>query len=656
MSKELAEQFLKSAEELIESKEAHERLIEVLDQAEKLFPEDVSILCRSARLLFRYGALNGKGRFYLLALDKLKLAEEKNPLFFETTTLWWQLWGNILIQLGKMLHDASFFEMALHKFQKAEKVTHEVNPELSWDTGEAWILLGQKSGEPIDYQKGLTYFYAARNLGVLSPFFRLDFACALSQYGQLIGDPALLEESISFLRSVLSDVYHPEKEPSVAYIIAWRKLALAMKIRFLLSHQKEHFEEAEATFRDAILAATKNGELWLDWGELYLQAGWLKRDFKLVETALEKLTSAKVKECDPIRASFLLGMGLVIFGLFLENLKLIKDGQARILAAQEADPQNPQLQFASVFSEMSLGLYFSDATAYAHAVTFYESVLQENAFSTDHLYALFQAYMAWGLQLADLSLLHKAIEAITRLCQLRPFSHIHLNEWGVALLRLKKIDVIQENYQAYVEEAIDKFQKAAQLCDEEEILYNWGCALDLLGDLTADEEDYARAIDLLTKAFEKRPSETHIRYHLGLAFSHLGELTSNADCLMQAADLLESVSRIDQEDENIFCELGYALLNLSELIFDPLYPEEGEKKRRDAERALIRAAELGSGDACYHLACLYSLSSLYEPSLHYLKKAEEVGRLPIKEDLEHDEWLEGLRSTEAFQDFFKTQE
>jgi tetratricopeptide (TPR) repeat protein len=489
MSNELAEQFLKSAEELIEAKEGQERLLEVLDQAEKLLPEDVSVLCRSARLLFRYGVLNSKGRFYLLALDKLKLAEEKNPLFFDCTTVWWQLWGNILIQLGKLLNDVSLFELALQKYQKAEKVTTEINAELYWDVGEAWVFLGQKSGEPTDFQKGLAYFYLAQSLGISSHFFRLDHAYALSQYGMLSGDPAFLEQSIALLRSVITDAYHPNKEPSVAYVISWRKLALAMNQRFQLTQLKDHFEEAETIFRDAILAASKNGELWLDWGEFYLRAGWLKRDFKIVETAIDKLTSTKIKECDPIRASYLLGMALLIFGLFLENLKLLKDGQERIRSTLEVAPRDAQLQFASAFADLSVGLYFADQTAYSRAAAFFESVLQEDAFSVDHLYALFQTYMAWGLKENDLTLLQKALVAITRLCQLRPYSYIHLNEWGVALLRLRRLDQANENHQAYVEEAIDKFQKASALCEDEETLYNWGCALDVLGDLTADEED-----------------------------------------------------------------------------------------------------------------------------------------------------------------------
>ena len=204
---ELAEQFLKSAEELIEAKDAQETLLEVLDQAEGV--EDVSVLCRSARLLFRYGVLNSKGRFDLMALDKLKLAEEKNPRFFETTTLWWQLWGNILIQLGKLLNDYGFFELALQKYQNAEKIVAEIPAELYWDAGEAWILLGRKSGEPFDFQKGLAYFQLAQQRGISSHFFHLDYGNALCQYSLIKGDPALVEESISFFRTIIAEGRRP---------------------------------------------------------------------------------------------------------------------------------------------------------------------------------------------------------------------------------------------------------------------------------------------------------------------------------------------------------------------------------------------------------------------------------------------------------------
>lgn len=639
------EELLKSAEELVESKEAHDQLLEAIDQAERLLPDDPSLLCRTSRLLYRHGVLNSRGRFLLLALEKLKYAQEKNPLFFEHFPEWFQLWGNILIQLSKLLNDPSFLEMAINKYEKAAKT-----PELYWDWGEAWVLLGQKSGEVADFQQGLMKFHLAKG-GIRSFFFKLDYAAALLHYGQLVGDPLCFEEAIALFRGVITDAYRPDPEGSIPYILGWRKCALALKGRFELTHRKEHFDEAETGFREAILATSKNGELWLDWAGLYLQAGWIKRDLKLIEAGLEKLTAFKIKECDPLKASCLLGMGLVIYGLFLENLKLLKEGKERITKGLEYAPRHRHLVFASGFADLALALYFSDEAAFSKVAAFFERGIEEDATAVAYWHVLFQTYLAWGMKMGDPFLIKKGIRAIARLCELRPSSPVYLNEWGVALLRLRQLECGQNEAQGYIEEAVIKFRKAAELEGDEDTLYNWGCALDLLGNLTADEGNYEKAIDLLAKALEKKPSELHVRYHLGLALSHLGTLTLNGDYLKQAAGLIEMVAKIDQDNERVWCDLGYTLLNLSELIFDAAHPEEGEKIRCEAEKALTHAAELGNGDACYHLACLYSLSGYYTASLEYLKKAELVGCLPAFHELESDEWLEGIRATDAYRVF-----
>src|SRR3984957_16831673 len=536
MTDELALKLMNRAEELIGEKKNQERLLATLEEAERILPEDASLICRSARVLFRYGILNSKGHFFLLALDKLKLAKEKSPLFFDSNSTWWQLWGNTLVQLGKLLNDSSFFEEAIKKYEKASKVSDEINPEIYWDSAEAWLLLGQKSGEVADFQKALSKFYFAREKGISSHFFRLDFGNALVLYGRLMGNPSFVDEAISLYKEVITDTYNPQEELSVAYMAAWRKLAHAIKVRYQLTHCKEHFEEADNILRDAILA-TKNGELWLDWGELYLHAGWIKRDIKLIEVGLEKLTSSKIKDCDPLRVSFLLGIGLVTFGIFLENLKMIKDGQERLQLAFETYhlvknqgiddidshhfilPHHSQLIFASGFAQLGIGLYFSDETAFARAAGIFEKGLQEDAASTENWHSLFHTYLAWGLDKGDPTLVQKGIKAIARLCELRPFSPIHLNEWGVALLRMKQLRINREMAEAYIDEAIHHFSKALALCEDDETLYNLGCAYDLLGDVTADEEDYAKAIDLLTKVHEKKPSEFHVRYHLGIALS-----------------------------------------------------------------------------------------------------------------------------------------
>lgn len=648
MQHKLAEIILDRAEELTVAKDEQELLLETLNQAETLHSDDATLLCRSAKILFRYGILHNKGSFFLLALDKLRLADEKNPDFFQTESDWLQLWGNILVQLGKLLNDSSFFEGALEKYRQA---AFQTGPGLYWDWADAWALLGQKSGEHTDIQQALAKYQNAQHEGMHLPFFRLDYGKTLVYYGQFMGNPYIVEEGLQLYRGVIADTYYPDEEPTILHNVAWRQLALGAKVLFQISHRQDDFEEAGKVFRDAILVSPKNSDLWLDWGELYLEAGWLRRDLKLLEEGLEKLTSSKIKECDPLRVSYLLSRGLVMLGLFVESLKLIKEGEERVRRALEAAPQDRSLIFARGLAELGLGLYFSDGDAFARAASIFERGIRQEATAIENWYALFQTYLAWGLDESSETLLQKGITAIARVCALLPFSPIHLNEWGVALLRLREFKKHEEAAQACIEEAIDKFKKAWELLEENETLYNWGCALDQLGDIIGDEGIYGEAIDLLSRALEKSPSQLHIRYHLGLAFSHLGELTGDKECLSQAIEQLELVAKATEDDENVWCDLGYALLNLSQVHFDSFCPEEGESQKYEAEKVFLHAIELGSGDACYHLACLYSLAGLIPASIHYLKKAEAADCLPHAEDLVHDEWLQEVRKTEVFKEF-----
>jgi hypothetical protein len=68
----------------------------------------------------------------------------------------------------------------------------------------------------------------------------------------------------------------------------------------------------------------------------------------------------------------------------------------------------------------------------------------------------------------------------------------------------------------------------------------------------------------------------------------------------------------------------------------------------EAEKKLLQSGQLGNQQTYYHLACLHSLLQRMEESLRFLKQAHIADILPPIEDLLQDEWLENLRSTEAF--------
>ncbi|MCC5831752.1 MAG: sel1 repeat family protein [Chlamydiales bacterium] len=617
---------------------------------EESFDSTAETLCWSASILFRYGIKKEKGRPLLMALNKLIQAEEANPLIFEVDPAWHHLWGNILVHLSRIVYDYSFVEKALEQYAKAAKVKGG-NGGLYWDWAQAWTLLGAQSAERADLKQGLDHFKKAADFGCDSPLFRIDRAISYMICGSFTGDPSFFGEALSLLQGAIADTYHPESETTLTHARAWTTYAAACKQRYYLTHLQKDLEAADAAVREAILSVPSQADLWLEWGELYLYAGWLRRDLKLVESGIDKLTSSKVKEGDPLRLSLLLGKGLVILGLFLDDLKLMNEGKERLSAALEIAPNHGELLSAAALAELAQGMYFSSTTDYAFAARRFEEGIERDATSIHIWHGLFQTYLSWGLYEDDASLVHKGVEAITRLCQLRPYSPIHLNEWGICLLQLKQLEQDLDRQQALVEEAILRFKQAYDLQEDPETLYHWGCALDHLGDLSGDEEDYEKAIELLSRAHEANSQEAHVRYHLALALSHLGELTGNAESLFQSVELFEPLAETDVEDSTLWSDLGYALLNLSELVSDPIHPEKGEGLRREAEKRLLHAAEKGNGDANYHLACLYSLAGLVEASIHYLKRAESADALPPEGDLVHDEWLANVRETDLFKEF-----
>ncbi len=614
--------------------------------------EDAKRLCQAASILYKYGRQQQKGRALLVALDKLIRAQELDPSHFNSTFAWRHLWGKTLVHLSRLAHDVSFVEKALKHFTTAAKAS-DAKSELYWDWAEAWLLLGVHSAEICDLKQALEKFQEAASRGCASPLFRIDYAVAYTIYGTHLGDPSFLEQALSLLQGVIADTYDPDGEVTAAHARAWIAYASAMKRRYLLTHLQSHFVEADTTFREAILSVPTHVDLWLEWGELYLYTGWLRRDLKAIEVGLDKLTSSKVKEGDPLRVSALLGRGLLLLGLFIEDLKLIQEGRERVNAAGEIAPRHPELLTASALAEYVFGAYFSDEKAYAQAVHIFEEGVENDATSVENWHGLFQTYLSWGILSEDPSLARKGVHAIARLCELRPHSPIHSTEWGIALLQLKDLEVDLDIQQALVEEAIVKFKQAYGLHEDLETLFNLGCALDQLGDLTGDEEDYEKAIGILSQVYTNRPQDPQVCYHLALTLSHFGELSSHVESLYQSVELFETLADADPEDATLWGDFGYTLLNLAELLYDPLSVEKGEALRREAEKRLLHAAEAGNGDANYHLACLYSLAGLLEISLHFLKRAEEADVLPPREDLEHDEWLANVRNTDLFKEFIE---
>ncbi|MCH9626250.1 MAG: hypothetical protein S4CHLAM123_14460 [Chlamydiales bacterium] len=642
-----AKELIKRAEECAKKPGAGKELLEILNSLDEIFEQDSELLFGSASLLYSYGALNQKNRFFLLALHTLKMLDEKFPACYQENAQVPRLWGNVLFQLGRALEDLSFLESSLRHFEQAESGFGN-RASFYWDWAEALQLVGSHSEEISDFKLAIDKYQKAKSLGCKSSYFLVRFGECLLSYGALQADPDFLEYPLSIFRQVIVENTQPEEvDLSHPFSVAYQQLALCLKLRYTLTHREKDFHAAEKAIQECILVIPQHAELWLEWGELYFYSGWMRKDSMRIEVALEKLSSSKIKSCDPLRAAALLGMSLAAFGYLIEDLKLIKDGQERIEIALEISSHSSQMIYAQGFCFLILGCFFLDAGLLAKAAHIFEKLSAIEA-----RYSLFQTFLYWAEITDTLELAQKGVLEIASLAKAHPQSGLFFNDWGVALFRLELLMTTETELRVeYLEEACLRFKKAWELMGELDTLYNWGSALDHLGEITEEEEHFVGAVELFEKVLEQNLADFRVRARLGISLLHLSELTADHETLVRAIEHLSAAVEIEDDNELIICELGYALLNLSDFMYDETLPENGEHLRREAEKRLLQAAELGSGEACYHLACLYSLTGLYDASLQYLKKAEFYEALPSLDDLKRDEWLNGVKQTAGFQEF-----
>lgn len=584
-----------------------------------------------ARLYYIFGTYSGKGRYYLYAQDKISELKEHDGALNH-------LWGKILIALGHYVSEDLFFEQAIDKFQDACRQSGASLP-LLWDWAKGWKELSDRSGEISDLKQAIAHFQKALAFKPGEALFFIHFAETLYAFAHLSGNSHYIDESIEMYKISLLKQETPQ---------GWMGYAYAHVKRYELTHSQDHFNEANRVIEEAIAATPEQADLWMLWGELYLRAGWNNRTLAEVELAVEKLSSMKIQECSPVKVSALLSHALITLGLILEDLKLLGEGRERVLNILSTLPDVPQLVYTAGCSYLAHAIYFSDTAAFEQSVFYFQQGVERDITDVDSWFGLFQAYFGWANAADDPLYFRKCLKAIERVCQLRPCSPFYLMSHGVTLLSYSKHENSQE---PAIEEAIVKFKKALLIREEFEVSFHYAHALNALGELTQDEKRYELAINTLTPLYNKLPTDMSIALELAIAHIGYGEFASNVGHLERAITLLEMLAQREKEDDIILTQLGYARLLLSELIDDPSTALKVKKLRSDAEGALIAAAQLGNGQACYYLACLYSITNHLDLALEYLLRTEQMEELPPIGDMEHDEWLCNLCGYDAFEEF-----
>ncbi len=583
-------------------------------------------------------------RCLTLAGQAFHIAINLRPDYFEA----WRAWGNSLMLVGIIQQEAHSFYEANEKFIKAHACANSIlDNDLNsffWEWAQCWHCLGKLSGEAEDL------FYALQKYKLVT---KNEDPIFWREYGELLTDLSHMTNNHELLHEAIESYQHAINESSEDFT-SWYNMGFCFQKLFEITSQTIYYQSANEAFIQASDCFADDVSLWLKWGQLQALYGRIKGDYEILEQSFEKFS--KADKCDP-NNSYVLSRwaeAQISYGSIQENLDFLKAAELKMIKSLEISPENSEMWGIYGICLLEIGRYFADQSYFMKAIEKFNFGLSHNRNEPLLWYGLALSNFIVGELRNDLTIIQKSVDYFSKALENGAYQFSHFwNDWGVTLMKLAEIT----NDQTHVEQAIDKFERA--LGDLEDIndntnpewLYNYGCALDFLGDFSEDLTLYEKAIITLQKALQIDPGYANARYNLALALSHLGEAASDAETLYKASEQFQFLLMEDPEDEMAWNDWGLALLNLAQILYDNVLPEKSKELFSQAEMKFIHASSLGCTHSFYNLSCLYSLTENYPLAMHYIERAERANTLPSLDDMLNDDWLEGLRQTDAFRQF-----
>jgi tetratricopeptide (TPR) repeat protein len=622
------------------------KVLESFELAARISSQSSHIFYQQGKI---FAAYPQNMRCLTLAHQAFSQVIERDPHHFEAL----HAWAKTLFRMGRIYSDITYFADANVKFelayallkQKPERASEE---EFLSQWAVCCCYLGKSSGEPSDFYQAVLKFQRVYQLGYRTANFLNDYGNAVADLANLLDRKELFSEALQLFTEAV--------EADLECFDGWYNQACCFYRLSELTGQEEYLEQAEASFERAAELGPERSYLWLKWGQLETTVGKLKRDIKKVEASLEKFNKANTLEPDHPVVLSCWGETELFLGAHHERLDLIQSAKQKILKSLEIHPENPDIWYLYGSCLNELGRYFSDEDFYNQAIEKFQYGVSLNNRNPLLWYGLALAHFALGDLTEDVHMIENSVRYCAKVleCEGDLFPQFW-NDWGVALMKLAEMT----NQQSYIESAIEKFETALKqplfTLNQEDLdlewVYNYGCAFDLLGDVTEDARCFEKAVQILSQVVQLDPDYAPARYNLALALSHLGEATFDVECYHKAIEHFHQLIEQESEDEMGHMDLGVSLVNLALLIEDEHQPEKTKALYQKAEEHLMQALTLGNCQAYYQLAGLYSIMGNYHAAMHYMERSQQYGALPSIDDLLHDDWLEGLRQTPAFRQF-----
>lgn len=617
-----------------------------INRAKKIAPKSKNVILEAAHLYASHTknfiALQ-KG-FQLYSEAALKFPEDPDIALFSVS---------VLIHLDRLQEDPSLLIEANNLLDIATKLLSNNpvsrEPTLSWLKAQVLCRQAHYSGEASEYSHAIDYYRKAATYDVKIPFFWNDYANAIIELGRLIKRTEGFEIAIELYRKAIS------LDPR--YFSAQFNLGVCYQRLYEMTWGNNLFWNAHEQYSHCYILQNKHPTLEYAWGRLLLAQGKIRKDLDLLRQACHHLEEAAVTNADNTAIAVQLSEAFIWCGGISEELSMIRHAESTLKKLLDADPGNYEAYCAMGFCQFELGYYFSELSWVKEAVNHYSNAIKIDRANMKAWYGLAICTQAIAELENNEPLLQKALEYFAQAAEFDGlFFPQFWNDWGVAAMRAAEwtlsIDLLDV--------ALEKFEQAIDLdlrmSDGEYVdpdwLYNYGCAFDFMGDILEDASYYEKAIQVLSRVIEISPDHNQAKYNLAVAFAHLGECVDEIEALYKACSLFKELITIEHEDELIWNEWGLCLIHIAQLVQEPAKPINAYQHLAEAEGKFLHALTLGHLPAYYNLACVYSLLDDPKASIAFLEKANANRVMPSKDEVLHDEWLEGVRSTEEFRLFW----
>lgn len=617
------------------------KALKLFELASSLEPENADLLYRQGVALAKYGRETKTKKYLLFANKKFKLSTkilaQENPS--------WAAWGDTLFLLGQIHSDHHFFLDAKDRYQKAISylgtTKNENASEIYWNYGQVMVQIAESSEEVSDLNTALDAHARALSLNEKMPArFWQNFGCVSLKLGIQVNDVRLYIKAINCHKNAIAQ--------SVSCFESWFYLADALSHLYSLTHDDDHFTQANECFTNAAKLHPQNDRIWLSWAKLLLSSGKRIKDPKRLHSALEKCHKAYYCNRNDEEVLIVWSEVFATLGVITDRLDYIYEANNKVAEALDQFGETVEVCYAQGINLFASGKYYNDIDYYYQAIEKFQEGLSIDRTKHKLWFHIAYTYCVVAEIESDPALYERAGRFYTRAINLHTDSTYYY-EYACSLVKLADFNenkTTLETALLHFEQAFNLQKNAVYL--HPDWLYEYALALDLMGDLVDEDKYYVKSIEILKRVLMLDPDFEDIHYKLAGVYSHLGELTEMPEVYQRAISHFKIAFQDNEENESLILDWSLCLINLAEITSDS---EEREQLWGEAEYKLIQSAKLGNQEVYYHLACLYSLMRQYEKAMYFLEKAQSLEALPPLDDVLEDDWLENLRQTEVFRSF-----